>query len=69
MLTRTADVVDRAARLASAGEIVAVDGTVLRVDARSLCLHGDTPGAVEHARAVRDRLVADGIELAPFSTR
>ena len=67
MLTRTADIVDRAARLASAGEIVAVDGTVLRVDARSLCLHGDTPGALEHARAVRDRLVVDGIRLAPFS--
>jgi len=67
MLTRTSDVVARAARLASAGEIVAVDGTVLRVNARSLCLHGDTPGAVEHARAVRQRLVADGIKLVPFS--
>jgi UPF0271 protein len=60
MLTRTADVVDRAVRLATAGEIVAVDGTVLRVEARSLC-------PVAHARAVHDRLVADGIKLAPFS--
>jgi 5-oxoprolinase (ATP-hydrolysing) subunit A len=60
-------IVDRAVRLATAGEIVAVDGTVLPVSARSLCLHGDTPGAVEHARAVRARLESDGITLAPFA--
>ena len=32
-----------------------------RVD--SLCLHGDSPGAVDHARAVRRALEADGWEL------
>jgi len=67
MLTRTADVVDRAARLASAGEIVAVDGTVLRVDARSLCLHGDTPGAVDMARRVRAGLESAGVRVEAFA--
>lgn len=66
LLTSSAAVVERAVRLASAGEIVAVDGTVLRSGARSLCLHGDTPGAVEHAKAVRAELVAQGVALAPF---
>lgn len=67
MLTSSEQVVRRAVRLASAGEIVAVDGTVLRVDARSLCLHGDTEGAVELARAVRARLDAEGVTVAPFA--
>jgi UPF0271 protein len=35
--------------------------------ARSVCLHGDTPGAVSHARAVRTALLADGAELGPFA--
>jgi UPF0271 protein len=66
-LLGTADaVLERALRLASAGEVVAVDGTVLRVGARSLCLHGDTPGAVDLARALRDGLAAAGVTVRPF---
>ncbi|GLZ31330.1 UPF0271 protein [Lentzea sp. NBRC 105346] len=56
LLTDTAAVVERARRLADHGEIVAVDGTVLKTSAESLCVHGDTPGAVEHAKAVRAAL-------------
>lgn len=67
LLTDTAAVVDRALRLAEAGELVAVDGTVLKTDAASLCLHGDTPGAVEHARAVRDSLTSAGVDLVAFA--
>lgn len=43
----------RCLRLAAKGEIVAIDGTVFASDARSLCLHGDTPGAILLAEAVR----------------
>src|SRR5690606_28491687 len=50
-------VIERCLRLAKAGEIVAVDGTVLKSSARSICLHGDTPGAVDLAREVRDALL------------
>jgi UPF0271 protein len=67
LLTDTAAVVERAVRLANDGEIVAVDGTVLKVDAGSLCLHGDTPGAVHHAQAVRTALAEAGVTLAPFA--
>jgi len=38
----------------------------VEVAARSLCLHGDTPGAVEHARAVRAALDAAGLAPTPF---
>ncbi len=34
----------------------------------SVCVHGDTPDAVHHARAVRARLEADGWTLRPFVT-
>jgi UPF0271 protein len=67
LLTETSAVVERAVRLASHGEIVAVDGTVLKVEVGSLCLHGDTPGAVRHAHAVRTALEEAGVTLAPFA--
>jgi UPF0271 protein len=57
-------VVSRCLRLALHGEIVAIDGTVLKSSARSICLHGDTPGAVELARDVRAALEAEGIVIA-----
>ncbi|MBJ3784239.1 LamB/YcsF family protein [Devosia sediminis] len=58
-------VIERCLRLAKTGEIVAVDGTVLKSSARSICLHGDTPGAVDLAREVRDALEGEGITIAP----
>ena len=57
-------VIARCLRLAHSGEIVAIDGTVLKSSARSICLHGDTPGAVDLAREVRDALEGQGIEIA-----
>ena len=57
----------RCAALASTGEVTAIDGSVVRVACRSLCVHGDTPGAVRIARAVRDALVAAGIAVGSFA--
>lgn len=57
----------RCVRLATKGEIEAVDGTVVKVTAESICVHGDTPGAVDNARAVRDALAGAGVDLAPFA--
>ena len=62
-----AAIAERAVRLAQHGEIVAIDGTVIKTEARSLCIHGDTPDAVAIARAVRAALEAAGVEVrAPF---
>jgi UPF0271 protein len=60
-------VAERAVRLAVKGEVEAVDGTVIRVRPHSLCIHGDTPGAVQMAAAVRSALEDAGVELAPFA--
>jgi UPF0271 protein len=46
-------VAERAARMAVDGTVIAVDGTVVPCGVRSICVHGDTPGAVEMARRVR----------------
>jgi len=60
-------VVARAVKLATGGTVIAVDGTEVTVEARSLCLHGDTPGAVQLARAVRSALDAAGVEIRAFA--
>ncbi|XVQ09076.1 LamB/YcsF family protein [Spirillospora sp. CA-255316] len=60
-------VVRRAVRMAVDGTVVAVDGGEISLGARSICVHGDTPGAVELARAVRAALAEAGVEAAPFA--
>jgi UPF0271 protein len=65
LLHDPAVVAARAVRLARAGEVDAVDGSPVRTGAASLCLHGDSPGAVAMARAVRAALDAAGVEVAP----
>jgi UPF0271 protein len=67
LLRDPAAIADRALALVTTGTLRAVDGSRLAVRPGSLCVHGDTPGAVEIARAVRDRLAGAGIELAPFA--
>jgi UPF0271 protein len=56
----------RMVRLATEGVVEAIDGSVIRIDAQSICVHGDSPGAVAIAREVRGRLEAAGIGVAPF---
>ncbi|WP_037576287.1 LamB/YcsF family protein [Phaeacidiphilus oryzae] len=60
-------IVDRSVGIARDQEITAADGTRLALRARSLCLHGDTPGASEIARRVRDGLTAAGVPIKPFA--
>ncbi|HKE67147.1 MAG TPA: 5-oxoprolinase subunit PxpA [Micromonosporaceae bacterium] len=66
LVTDVAAVASRAVAMAS-GEIVAVDGTVLRQRIESICVHGDTPGAVALATAVRRALSDAGVALTAFS--
>jgi UPF0271 protein len=59
-------VAERAVRMAVDGRVVAVDGSVVAVEVASLCVHGDSPGAVPLARGVRDALTGAGVEVKPF---
>lgn len=67
VLTDVDEVAARAVRIVTDGEVVAVDGTVVSVLARSICVHSDTPGAVEIARAVRSALDAAGVGICRFT--
>jgi UPF0271 protein len=59
-------VAERAVRLARDGELEAPDGSVLRIQAPTLCVHGDAPNAVDVARTVRGALQDAGFTLAPL---
>ena len=59
-------VADRVRQVATTGTVTAVDGTVIRVDAESVCVHGDSPGSVALARSIVEELARDGITVRSF---
>ncbi|KOU74327.1 hypothetical protein ADK57_07265 [Streptomyces sp. MMG1533] len=67
VLTDPEAVVERSVGLARLGTVTSHSGTSIEVRARSLCLHGDTPGAVELARRVRERLETSGVHVEAFA--
>ncbi|CAM5363288.1 hypothetical protein SAVIM338S_01403 [Streptomyces avidinii] len=60
-------VVARAVAMATERAVTAADGSRVPVPARSLCLHGDTPGAADLARRVRAALGAAGVRVEAFA--
>ena len=68
VLTDRAAVAQRMVTLVTEGYLTAVDGTRVAVHAESICVHGDTPGAVSMAAAVSTALVTAGVRLAAFTT-
>lgn len=58
---------DRVSAMVREGAVIAQSGKRVPVGIDSICVHGDTPGAVAMARAVRAKLEAAGIALKPFA--
>jgi len=54
---------ERVIRMLREGKVKSVDGTDVDVRGESICVHGDTPGAVEFARALRSRLEQEGVTI------
>lgn len=67
VLTDPQHVAERVASLLTSGMLASASGSPVRIAARSLCVHGDTPGAVTLAAAVRAAIEAAGARLAPFA--
>jgi UPF0271 protein len=67
LLRDAGQIAERAVRLATKGEVEAVDGTVLRIEPHSLCLTGGAPGTIVAAGAVRAALEQAGVELESFA--
>lgn len=60
-------IAERMVHLIQTGQITAHDGSVVELHADSICVHGDSPGAVVIATRLRERLREEGIAIAPFA--
>ena len=56
-------VAERALKMAREGKVIAVDGSEIALAPETLCVHGDTPGAVNLVKQIRALLESEGIEL------
>lgn len=67
LITSPDDAAERALLMAGGRPFRTVDGKFLSIAVRTICVHGDTPGAGNIARAVRRRLEGGGVRLSPLS--
>ena len=61
------EVVERSLHMVTEGKATAINGDEIEVQADSLCLHGDTPGAVDMAAALKRELESAGVAILPIS--
>lgn len=61
------DRLEQTRRLATTGEVQTASGNTLDIKARSLCVHGDSAGAVETARLARAAIEAEGVTIRAFA--
>ena len=60
------EIAKRVVRMVQDGGVVSVTGKAIKMRIDTVCIHGDTPGAVDIARGVRQALKESGIDVAPF---
>jgi UPF0271 protein len=61
------EVVAASLRMVIEGKAIAINGKEIPIRTDTICLHGDTPGAVELARKLRERMEAAGVAVVPMS--
>jgi 5-oxoprolinase (ATP-hydrolysing) subunit A len=66
VLDDPAAIAERVLTMVNSGTVTAADGSTVTVNVESVCVHGDSPGAVQIATAVRELLTAEGIALKAF---
>jgi UPF0271 protein len=59
-------IAQRMLQLANKGTLEAIVGSTIRINAQSICVHGDSPGAVAIAQEIRRVFEADGIAVRSF---
>jgi 5-oxoprolinase (ATP-hydrolysing) subunit A len=59
-------VVERVLRMARDGSVIASDGSVVRLSAETVCVHGDTPGAADLVARLRTGLERAGVQVRPI---
>jgi len=66
VLHEAKEIAERVVRMVQDGAVTSVTGKVIKMRMDTVCIHGDTPGAVDIARALRQALKESGITVAPF---
>jgi UPF0271 protein len=61
------ETVAQRALMMAKGKVIAIDGREISLEVHTLCVHGDTPGAVDLTRRIREKLTAQGMELVPIA--
>ena len=67
MITDEEEAISRVVRMVKEQKVTAITGKDISIRADSICVHGDGPKALEFVTRIRQRLTAEGIELAPLS--
>jgi UPF0271 protein len=60
-------IAERMVRMVKEGVIEAIDGTLTKVDAQSICVHGDSEGAVAMAKRLREKFEQSGLTIRSFT--
>jgi len=67
LITDMNKIIERVISVVDKGMVVSVDGKPIEIRAHTLCIHGDSPNAVEIARTVSQKLREFGVEVAPIA--
>lgn len=68
MIKDADEAADRLLAFMKSGMMPVIDGDPIKLNAHSICVHGDSPTAVSMAQTIRRKLTADGISIKPFLT-
>ncbi len=68
VLHEAQEVVERSVKMVTQGVVTAINGEEIPIEADTICLHGDNPGAVELAAGIRKRFEDEGVEIVPMGT-
>ena len=63
MIENLHDAIDQVMSMLHSGQVRTRQGTWIPVNAHTLCIHGDQPGAAAFARAIRQALLKDGVTI------
>lgn len=59
-------VAERVLSMVKNKQVTAIDGSIIPITAQTICVHGDTPGAIDMIKAIRAKLEQEGVVLKPF---
>ena len=67
VLHKPEEVIERSLKMVTESRVTAITGEEVLIEADTICLHGDNPGAVELAAGLRNRFEAEGVQVLPMS--